>query len=127
MLVVLAGNASESTRVDAAPGESGEHAHMDFRQLGGSGFKVPVLTLGTATFGGSNEFFKAWGESDVKEATRFAKRHNRVGVLALLKVGQAEARMDLADRWRELPQGFVDLLRGDVTSLGQRTIGLSGV
>src|SRR5690349_11986137 len=50
--------------------ESGEHAHMDFRQLGGSGFKVPVLTLGTATFGGSNEFFKAWGSSDVKEATR---------------------------------------------------------
>ncbi len=43
---------------------------MDFRQLGGSGFKVPVLTLGTATFGGGNEFFKAWGTSDVKEATR---------------------------------------------------------
>jgi len=43
---------------------------MDFRQLGGSGFKVPVLTLGTATFGGGNEFFKAWGASDVKEATR---------------------------------------------------------
>jgi aryl-alcohol dehydrogenase-like predicted oxidoreductase len=43
---------------------------MDFRQLGGSGLKVPVLTLGTATFGGSNEFFKAFGTSDVKEATR---------------------------------------------------------
>ena len=25
---------------------------MDFRQLGGSGFKVPVLSLGTGTFGG---------------------------------------------------------------------------
>ena len=43
---------------------------MDFRQLGGSGFKVPVLTLGTATFGGGNEFFKAWGSSDVQEASR---------------------------------------------------------
>ena len=27
---------------------------MEFRQLGGSGFKVPVLSLGTATFGGGN-------------------------------------------------------------------------
>jgi aryl-alcohol dehydrogenase-like predicted oxidoreductase len=43
---------------------------MEFRQLGRSGFKVPVLSYGTATFGGANEFFKAWGETDVKEATR---------------------------------------------------------
>jgi len=43
---------------------------MEFRQLGGSGFKVPVLSLGTGTFGGGNEFFKAWGASGVAEATR---------------------------------------------------------
>jgi aryl-alcohol dehydrogenase-like predicted oxidoreductase len=43
---------------------------MEFRQLGGSGFKVPVLSLGTGTFGGTNEFFKGFGTSDVKEATR---------------------------------------------------------
>src|SRR5471032_2982141 len=43
---------------------------MEYRQLGASGFKVPVLSLGTGTFGGSNEFFKAWGASDVAEATR---------------------------------------------------------
>ena len=43
---------------------------MEFRQLGASGFKVPVLTLGTGTFGGGNEFFKAWGGSDVAQATR---------------------------------------------------------
>ena len=43
---------------------------MEFRQLGGSGFMVPVLSLGTGTFGGSNEFFKAWGGSGVAEATR---------------------------------------------------------
>ena len=42
---------------------------MDYRQLGGSGLKVPVLTFGTGTFGGS-ESFKAWGASDVAEATR---------------------------------------------------------
>lgn len=43
---------------------------MEYRQLGGSGLKVPVLTLGTGTFGGSNEFFKAWGAAGVAEATR---------------------------------------------------------
>ncbi|MCB0913799.1 MAG: aldo/keto reductase, partial [Propionibacteriaceae bacterium] len=31
---------------------------------------VPVLSLGTGTFGGQGEFFKAWGGSDVAEATR---------------------------------------------------------
>ncbi len=43
---------------------------MEYRQLGGSGFKVPALSLGTGTFGGGGELFKAWGETDVAEATR---------------------------------------------------------
>ncbi|WP_044985911.1 aldo/keto reductase [Sorangium cellulosum] len=43
---------------------------MEFRLLGGSGFKVPVLSLGTGTFGGGNEFFRGWGATDVAEATR---------------------------------------------------------
>ncbi|MES2791535.1 MAG: aldo/keto reductase [Planctomycetota bacterium] len=43
---------------------------MEYRQLGGSGFKVPVLSLGTGTFGGNGEFFKAWGVTDVAEASR---------------------------------------------------------
>ena len=43
---------------------------MEYRQLGGSGFSVPVLSLGTGTFGGQGDFFKAWGGSDVAEATR---------------------------------------------------------
>ncbi len=43
---------------------------MEYRQLGGSGFSVPVLSLGTGTFGGKGDFFQAWGGSDVAEATR---------------------------------------------------------
>ncbi len=43
---------------------------MEYRQLGRSGMKVPVLSYGTGTFGGSNEFFKRWGSSDVTEASR---------------------------------------------------------
>src|SRR5580658_5575286 len=43
---------------------------MDCRFPGGSGLKVSVLSFGTGTFGGGNEFFKAWGETDVAEARR---------------------------------------------------------
>jgi aryl-alcohol dehydrogenase-like predicted oxidoreductase len=43
---------------------------MEFRQLGNSGLQVPVLCFGAGTFGGGNEFFRAWGETDAKEATR---------------------------------------------------------
>lgn len=43
---------------------------MEYRTLGDSGIKVPVLSFGTATFGGGTEFFKKWGETDVAEARR---------------------------------------------------------
>ncbi len=43
---------------------------MEYRQLGGSGLSVPVLTLGTGTFGGGTDFFKPWGAVGVSEATR---------------------------------------------------------
>ena len=43
---------------------------MQYRQLGNSGLKVPALSFGTGTFGGGTEVFKAWGSTDVAEATR---------------------------------------------------------
>ena len=43
---------------------------MDYRLLGKSGLKVPVLALGTATFGGAGGLFTAFGRTDVDEARR---------------------------------------------------------
>jgi len=43
---------------------------MDYRQLGRSGLKVPVLSFGAGTFGGSGPLFGNWGTSDAKEARR---------------------------------------------------------
>ncbi len=43
---------------------------MDFNRLGHSGLRVPALSFGTATFGGGNAFFKAWGSTDAAGASR---------------------------------------------------------
>lgn len=43
---------------------------MEYRQLGKSGLRVPALSFGAGTFGGSGPLFSAWGNSDAKEARR---------------------------------------------------------
>jgi len=44
---------------------------MEYRLLGGSGLKVPVLSFGAGTFGGATDFFKAWGATaNIAEARR---------------------------------------------------------
>src|SRR5260221_175682 len=43
---------------------------MDYRYLGRSGFRVPALSLGTATFGGKGAFFAPWGDTGREQATR---------------------------------------------------------
>jgi aryl-alcohol dehydrogenase-like predicted oxidoreductase len=43
---------------------------MEFRQLGGSGFKIPALCLGTGTFGAKNENIRAFGVTEAEEATK---------------------------------------------------------
>jgi aryl-alcohol dehydrogenase-like predicted oxidoreductase len=53
---------------------------MEYRLLGGSGLKVSALSFGAATFGGGNEFFRAWGETEVAEATRLIDACLEAGV-----------------------------------------------
>lgn len=43
---------------------------MEYRQLGSSGLRVPALSFGTGTFGGTGPLFSAWGQSDAAEARR---------------------------------------------------------
>jgi aryl-alcohol dehydrogenase-like predicted oxidoreductase len=43
---------------------------MEYRQLGSSGLRVPALSFGTGTFGGSGPLFGAWGQSDAADARR---------------------------------------------------------
>lgn len=38
---------------------------MEYRLLGASGLKVPVLSPGTGTFGGGGDFFRTWGKVEV--------------------------------------------------------------
>ena len=53
---------------------------MEYRQLGGSGLFVPVLCFGTATFGGGNDFFKAWGSTQADEAKQLVDICMEAGV-----------------------------------------------
>src|ERR1700761_2115122 len=57
-------------RIIASPSSAFESFSMEHRALGRSGLQVPVLSFGTGTFGGSNEFFGRWGNVQTKEATR---------------------------------------------------------
>jgi aryl-alcohol dehydrogenase-like predicted oxidoreductase len=43
---------------------------MEYRPIGDSALLVSALSFGTATFGGSTDFYRAWGQTDVAEATR---------------------------------------------------------
>ena len=77
---------------------------MEYRQLGRSGLKVSSLSFGAATFGGSGEFFKAWGESDLTEATRLVSICVDAGVnlfdtANIYSAGISEEILGKAVRW----------------------------
>ncbi|TKT82967.1 aldo/keto reductase [Aquamicrobium sp. LC103] len=43
---------------------------MEYRRLGASGLKVPALSFGAGTFGGTGPLFGNWGNTDAMEARR---------------------------------------------------------
>lgn len=53
---------------------------MDYRFVGGSDLIVSALSLGTATFGGGSDFYRAWGQTGVDEATRLVDVALEAGV-----------------------------------------------
>src|SRR5688572_13755839 len=53
---------------------------MEYRQLGNSGLRIPVLSFGTATFGGKGDFFKTWGSTQVDEAKKLVSLCMDAGV-----------------------------------------------
>jgi aryl-alcohol dehydrogenase-like predicted oxidoreductase len=78
---------------------------MEYRQLGGSGLKVPVLSFGTATFGGSNEFFKGFGDTAAAGASRLVDICLDAGVTMfdsadVYSAGQAEEILGQAIKGR---------------------------
>jgi aryl-alcohol dehydrogenase-like predicted oxidoreductase len=78
---------------------------MEYRTLGRSGFTVPVLSLGTGTFGGTGEFFGAWGSSDVVAATRMVDICLKAGLnmfdsADIYSAGNAEAILGQAIKGR---------------------------
>src|SRR3978361_1617384 len=61
---------SNSTSSSDLPLWKQQEIDMEYRQLGNSGLKVPALSFGTGTFGGSGPLFGAWGNTDAAEARR---------------------------------------------------------
>ncbi len=53
---------------------------MEYRKLGASGLKVPVLSFGAGTFGGQGPLFGEWGDTDAKEARRLVDIALEAGV-----------------------------------------------
>ena len=78
---------------------------MEYRNFGKSGLKVPVLSLGTGTFGGTTEFFQRWGTTDEKEATRLVDISLERGInffdtANVYSLGEAETILGKAIRHR---------------------------
>ena len=53
---------------------------MEYRRVGDSDLTVSAIGFGTATFGGSTDFYRAWGQTDVDEARQLVDVALDVGV-----------------------------------------------
>ena len=78
---------------------------MEYRHLGRSGFKVPVLSFGTGTFGGQGQMFAAWGNTDVEQARSLVDICLEAGVnmfdsADIYSAGSAESILGAALRGR---------------------------
>jgi aryl-alcohol dehydrogenase-like predicted oxidoreductase len=78
---------------------------MEYRSLGASGLKVPVISFGTGTFGGQGPLFSAWGDSDEREARRLIDICLEAGVTLfdtadVYSNGLSEERLGAAIRGR---------------------------
>ena len=70
---------------------------MEFRQLGKSGLRVPPLAFGTATFGGGNDFYRAWGNAFAFGAVRCT-----IGIIPgdFAQIAKGWANRSELDVWR---------------------------
>lgn len=72
---------------------------MEHRQLGGSGLNVPVLALGTTTFGGNDNFSQALGGLGVRViigARNEAQLRDNLGALGCALSAEQQQRLDAA-------------------------------
>ncbi|MBX4905934.1 MULTISPECIES: aldo/keto reductase [Rhizobium] len=80
---------------------------MEYRKLGASGLRVPVLSFGAGTFGGSGPLFGAWGNTGAEEARRLVDICLEAGVnlfdtADVYSVGASEEVLGQAIRgWRD--------------------------
>ncbi|HET7864863.1 MAG TPA: aldo/keto reductase [Burkholderiaceae bacterium] len=103
---------------------------MEHRHLGRSGFKVPVLSLGTGTFGGQGRMFAAWGNTDVPQARSLVDMCLEAGVnmfdsADIYSAGSAESILGAALRGRRRDQIIISTKASFRSGPGPNDVGSS--
>lgn len=103
---------------------------MEYRHLGRSGFKVPVLSFGTGTFGGQGQMFAAWGTTDVQQARSLVDMCLEAGVnmfdsADIYSAGSAESILGAALRGRRRDQIIISTKASFRSGPGPNDVGSS--